>query len=372
MTSGNLKVLQLNVNRSLPTTEHVLQVAIELNISILAIQEPWTISTDNFRSVIHPSFKQVLPNCSTLRPRVLFYVLNTVETTLASNSPQDPDCVILDITEYSIQVINLYNAKHPESLDINITLQREGILPTPFESNTIFLGDFNTHHPWWDPLAAQSYNAQVLLDVIENNSLHLLNTPGEGTFYRPHMEAPSVLDLTFTTQGVVNKVEDWQILPDLGSDHFGVLFTILQSRTNTSPPKVTRFNTKKADWQKFTSNLQTYSKEVTFDFTKSKYTTQELDNLGELFTSAISQAAISSIPKNQQLVASKPWWNEDLKKLRRLMQKYYRKNKASGYTLFFEELKQAKNDYFNSIKLEKRKHWNQFLERETPSRFSKL
>ena len=38
--SGNLKILQINVNRNPSTTEHVLQLAIELNISILAIQEP--------------------------------------------------------------------------------------------------------------------------------------------------------------------------------------------------------------------------------------------------------------------------------------------------------------------------------------------
>ena len=46
------------------------------------------------------------------------------------------------------------------------------------------------------------------------------------------------------------------------------------------------------------------------------------------------------------------------------MQNLYRKVKASGYTLFQEELKEAKNLYFNSIKIEKTKHWNKFLEKE--------
>ena len=79
--------------------------------------------------------------------------------------------------------------------------------------------------------------------------MSLLNTPGEGTFYRLHIEAPSVLDLTFATQGIVNQVEDWQILPDLGLDHFGVLFTITftSSSISTSPLKAPRFNTKKAN-----------------------------------------------------------------------------------------------------------------------------
>ena len=46
------------------------------------------------------------------------------------------------------------------------------------------------------------------------------------------------------------------------------------------------------------------------------------------------------------------------------MQKYYRLNKSSEYILYNQELKEAKNLYFNTIKVEKRKHWNKFLEKE--------
>ena len=121
------------MNKSLSTTEHVLQLAIELNISILVIQEPWTISNNisGFRSILHPSFKQVLPNYGSLRPRALFYVLDSISTALAPNSPQDPDCIILDLVEYNTQLINVYNATHPESESLsNIkTLQRISLLP---------------------------------------------------------------------------------------------------------------------------------------------------------------------------------------------------------------------------------------------------
>ena len=46
------------------------------------------------------------------------------------------------------------------------------------------------------------------------------------------------------------------------------------------------------------------------------------------------------------------------------MQRLYRKAKASKYVFFKEELSKAKNLYFNSIKLAKLQHWNQFLEKE--------
>ena len=65
--------MQLNINRNQVTTENVLQLAIELNIQILAIQEPWvTKNSDNtYRTINHPSFNQILPNYNTVRPRVV-------------------------------------------------------------------------------------------------------------------------------------------------------------------------------------------------------------------------------------------------------------------------------------------------------------
>jgi hypothetical protein len=52
------KVLHINVNRNPSTTEHILQLAIELHIQIVAVQEPWTIknNSNEYRSINHPSF----------------------------------------------------------------------------------------------------------------------------------------------------------------------------------------------------------------------------------------------------------------------------------------------------------------------------
>ena len=94
------KILQFNTNRNASITENVLQEAIKLNISILAIQEPWVIETGNtYRSINHTSFIQVFPDFGTFRPRVMFYILKTYKITLALSSPKDPDCVIIDLID---------------------------------------------------------------------------------------------------------------------------------------------------------------------------------------------------------------------------------------------------------------------------------
>ena len=89
---SSTKILQINVNKSASTTEHVLQMAIELDIKILAIQEPWTIASSSsnsseFRSINHSSFRQILPNYSTFRPRAIFYISSEYSTNLVSNLP---------------------------------------------------------------------------------------------------------------------------------------------------------------------------------------------------------------------------------------------------------------------------------------------
>jgi hypothetical protein len=55
---NNIKILQININKNATTTENVLQIAIELDIKILVVQEPWVIESNReYRSINHPNFK---------------------------------------------------------------------------------------------------------------------------------------------------------------------------------------------------------------------------------------------------------------------------------------------------------------------------
>ena len=58
MSYNTLKVLQINLNRSAAATESALDLAIGLNVDIIAVQEPWVFPNPNgdfttTRSVIH-------------------------------------------------------------------------------------------------------------------------------------------------------------------------------------------------------------------------------------------------------------------------------------------------------------------------------
>ena len=178
------------------------------------------------------------------------------------------------------------------------------------------LGDFNTHHPWWDPLANPTQGADQLVEWLDDYKLELVNTPGEGTFFRPNLARLSVLDLAFTTSTLTSRIKEWQILPDLGSDHFGILFTIIGTKIElvSNPTQLAHFNTDKANWDLFASSLQSNiansrvanSQEYT-TILDTDYSTQLLQNddlpitqllnaVATEVTTAITRAVKSSIP----------------------------------------------------------------------------
>ena len=97
-------------------------------------------------------------------------------------------------------------------------------------------------------MAKPSSEANKLADWFESQDLALLNTPGTSTFFRPNLARESVLDLTLASSSLANRIEDWQILPDLSSDHFGLLFTVTRTgiKLAEDSPQL-KFNTSLAD-----------------------------------------------------------------------------------------------------------------------------
>ena len=64
----DMQVLQVNLNKNQFATENALQLAVELQIDIIVVQEPWLIprqslSPDytNTRSIQHNGYNQIFP-----------------------------------------------------------------------------------------------------------------------------------------------------------------------------------------------------------------------------------------------------------------------------------------------------------------------
>jgi len=307
---------------------------------------------------------------------------------IAINSPSDPDLLVLDVNDQGkvYQIMNIYNeddqaGEGPKTIETQL-------LSLSLCPDSIVLGDFNTHHPIWDPLAPKSAKADDLVDWANLNNLCLLNNPGEPTFNRPNLRQPSVIDLTFASDLIANKIHDWQTIANIGSDHYGVLFTIQGSENQIIDKQATiTFDTGKADWPLFESTLQrVLASSNTLNstpFLELEVATKDpistlsdndsnssmfrlLDEAAQALTDAINTAAIDSIPQKRYIAISKPWWTPDLKHLRTDMTRSQRQLKSLGTAEAKSQYLIARNTYFLAIKRAKRDHWNCFLEKEDP------
>ena len=115
------------------------------------------------------------------------------------------------------------------------------------------------------------------------------------------------------------------MLPDLGSDHFGLLFTVTGTSTKVAKdPFQLRFNTSLANWDLFLENLyskmancstfnylelieQVTSLQLLQDSILAKWTTNSLDLAASKLTQVITIAAKLSIPLKKPGAKAKPW-----------------------------------------------------------------
>ena len=383
----NLRVLQVNLNKNPRTTESTLQLAIELKVDVIAIQEPWIAPSDsnNYeapRSIAHQSFYQIFPKADpNLRPRALFYISRSLTAEVSQlEEIADPDAIAITIQEGRLK-FNIYNVYNQKNAENTKTFQRL-LANTQLPTSTLLLMDANEHHPWWDPGCKTSQDGQLLADWIEDQNLSILNTPGTTTFFRPNMSRETTLDLSIATPDLEDKVKDWQITTEPGSDHHRILFSIQTTKDLVnSPTSQTRYNTKRADWDLFREELgkAIHSNPALQSLDQISQPREadsrnlllgqdnelklQLDAIGTAITLVVQQAADKAIPKLKLGPKAKPWWSQELTKLRRNVSYCQRTFAQQLQATSIEEAYSFKRDfllaritYQTAIKKAKREH----------------
>ncbi|RDL32484.1 uncharacterized protein BP5553_08940 [Venustampulla echinocandica] len=119
------------------------------------------------------------------------------------------------------------------------------------------------------------------------------------------MTRESVLDLTLVSPSLAGKIQDWIVLPDLGSDHYSISFTIAGNTRPLvdNPSLATAYNTDLADWGMFSEKLKSA---ILQEEESSIAITKLLDKASKELTKAVAEAADLSIPKRKVGARAKP------------------------------------------------------------------
>jgi len=369
-TSGKILFLQHNANKNGHNMHTCLEYEIELELDFILFQEPY-VARDNKTTIAHSAYYCIVPEFQEIRPRVMIFARkqSRFDFCMRSDICTDSDILILDITDRTrsfsetIQLINIYNEKSLKEDCNEYTVQRNLHQIVPYK-NTIICGDLNAHHSWWNSAVTNSKNADQLVNWLEKYEFELINEPDIQTCTRSDT---SIIDLTFATRNLNNSLKiSWEIDKQKvsGSDHEIILFSVNIDNGNLveNPLYSNQFNLEKADWKNFEKDLINLANKDEF---QSQLDNSEISHLvlkqeAEKLRDIILKAAEKNIPKKRITEKSKCWWNSELKTLRKDLSTARRnwKRKQINQTQYIT----IRNSFFQAIKIEKARYWNNFLE----------
>lgn len=123
----------------------------------------------------------------------------------------------------------------------------------------------------------------------------------------------SNIDVTLLTPQIRSQIGGWFVHDNTDSDHNTITFVLSLRGGSTRSPTAYRFNTSRADWEKFARSLSR---------TKLAIEGSTLESQARTIVEAIQAAAAESIPQKRRgnsKIGKQPWWNDELSSLRNVL-----------------------------------------------------
>ncbi|KAB0802352.1 hypothetical protein PPYR_04538 [Photinus pyralis] len=173
-------------------------------------------------------------------------------------------------TSKKFSLLNIYlpNASWTEAQLMNTISQ----VPQP----VLVVGDFNCHSTLWG-CTYTSAKGDLLENVINEKGLHVLNS-GTPTHINEANGNFSAIDLSLASPGIT-LITNWEVMEDPHrSDHFPITIELGVKRDKYEADW--KYNTKKADWNRFSEVVQTPN----IDTDINQAVTEEAESRGFTFS----------------------------------------------------------------------------------------
>jgi exonuclease III len=308
ITRGTIKILQYNVHKGNEITNSILNDPTSAEFTVLLLQEQHWIKRWK-SSPLHNSWNLIQPTFTGQRPRSVIYVNRSLNSSLyrTIHLPfNDVTAIAIKTTKEQkpTLIINIYNPGINDE-DMITPLQeylRLHLRTQDYEA-IIMAGDFNLHHPLWNPPNYDKQDqrdepqAEKLIAMMVELGLKPLLPSGTITF--PGDEAAgragTAIDLVWGNDKAQQAVLKCQIAADNdhGSDHLPI-----QTLLNLELPVVCEsrmpYNYAKTNWkgleQKIVKNLPTI-------INTDSATPASIDKFANDITEAIAQAVHDTTPR---------------------------------------------------------------------------
>lgn len=186
--------------------------------------------------------------------------------------------------------------------------------------NIIIAGDFNARSIRWNDRITNKRGklVEAWADQLE---LRLINEGGTPTCSRTQGE--SVIDLTWSTPGLINKIHNWQVLEEheTYSDHHYVIFELklhaYDDYQNNATSSLPRWSFRKMDTEKFIAAVELKSQ-----ICSENITPKSPNECALWLKENITEACDYSTPRYKRFGRTQTyWWSDQIAKLRSVCNK---------------------------------------------------
>ena len=380
---NNLQIWQQNVNNS-HICQHDLISSGKLareSIDIAALQEPAINTFGN--TVTSKEWTAIYPSTHASNPaktRSAILIRSNIVTDDWSQidiNSSDITAILLRGSWGTLALFNAYiDCDHDQAIEELAKATRKyetEMRGKPQETiHTIWVGDFNRHHPHWDnPTDIRLFThealrkAEVLIGAVANAGLELALPPGIATHKHNVTKSWTRLDQVFISEHSSEALTACDALrrsPGINTDHVPILTKLNLAVTHSSNKIIENF--RNVDWEKFRSDLRTTLAQM--GIPKPIRDQPALDRDCEKLTKAIQEVITAQVPTTEISPKSKRWWTKELSMLRKTMNKLGRKAsklKDRPWDKTHAEYEDAKKRYAKEIESSKRNHWRDWLEK---------
>jgi hypothetical protein len=266
-----LKILQLNLNKSVTANLELINDSLAAHWDIVLIQEPYitffsSIRTPNRFISVTPTSRGALD--SPVRSMIWVNLALSTNNWKILDVPDTNDIVAIELNgSYSrLQIFSIYNAgEHSHSLTtLRQYMQgnRNG-LQEQQDCHVLWGGDFNQHHPMWDKdedthlfTAKALEDMGELINLVADQEMCMLLPKGIPTLKHMVTKQFSRPDNVFCTNSLANHVVKCDIMPERQPgkmDHYPIvtILELTQERMTTKPLQ----NFRETDWDEFNTFL---------------------------------------------------------------------------------------------------------------------
>jgi hypothetical protein len=220
-------------------------------------------------------------------------------------------------------------------------------------------GDFNCHHPMWNPSEYERHDdeADSLIDLTASLGLNLMLP--SGTIIYPN--AGITIDLVWGNETAINNVLKCKIAEnqDHGSDHLPIETVISISPTQIPTPEP-MFNFAKTNWEDFKIQLKQYLPSPAYQVCKTR---ADIDKHIEQLVDVITSAIEMTTPKVRPSPHSKRWWTKELTQLKREANRLRKVYQLTRHHIDKMAWKAKAKEYNEEIPKTQTTHWRGYIEK---------